>query len=66
MPHLKKLGKKAKLAGLEEGCPTVAVASGRGRLSCPWIYFWCFHLSESKVKLQGEGGPSFTSIKIVR
>ena len=61
MPHLKKLGKKAKLAGLEEGCPTVAVASGRGRLSCPWI-----HLSESKVKLQGEGGPSFTSIKIVR
>ena len=55
MPHLKKLGGKARLAGTEEGCPTVVVASGRERLPCPWIYFWCFCLSGSEVKLQVEG-----------
>lgn len=25
MPYLKKLGKKVRLAGIEEGCPTVVV-----------------------------------------
>ena len=34
MPHLKKLGEKVRLAGTEEGCPTVVVASGRERRPC--------------------------------